>query len=117
MFDQVHNFIIDYNIGDYSSIFGILITIIGFGITLFQVLKTKSASVYAKDSINEFKHEVMKFKTVSDLSEIVAIMSEIKELNRQKQWNLLIFRYDDLKKRLIEVETSNLDWINFRYKK
>lgn len=104
-------------IGDYASIIGIIITIVGFGVTLFQVYRSKSASLQAKDSVEQFQKDVLKYKTVSDLSEIIAIVNEIKELNRQHEWKLLIYQYSDLKRKLIETRRTNVELSKFQNQK
>lgn len=105
--EYIHRLIIQYSIGDYASIFGV----VGLLLTLWQVYRTKSASVQAKESVEHFQKNVLKFTSVSNLSSVIALVDEIKSHSRSQKWEILQFKLEDLKKKLIEVkqEYSGLD--------
>lgn len=112
--NDIIQYIVNNDLGDVASVVGIVITIIGFGVTLWQVYRSKSASLQAKESVEHFQKEVLKYKTVSDLSETISMVNEIKELNRQSEWKLLLHRYSDLKRRFIDIKQSNIEFTKFQ---
>ena len=95
------------SIGDYSSIIGLLITLIGFGFTITQLLKTKRASEAATSAVNAVRHDLKKIDTITDLSSVVAEMEEIKRLHRERNNELLPEKYAKLRKYLIAIKSSN----------
>lgn len=77
-------FIQDNSIGDYSSIIALIITILGFGITLIQLTKTKNSSQIAVNAVNAMRNDLKIVDIVTNLSSVVIEMEEIKRLHREK---------------------------------
>ena len=95
--DKIVNFLIEFNLGILSSVIGLLFVIIGFFVTVINVLRSKKASEKAEEA----------FDTITEFSSAISAMDEIKRLHRQKAWDILPDRYSFLRKSLISIKTTN----------
>lgn len=96
----------NYNLGDYASIVGLLITIVGFIYTLINVIKTRRASINAEKIALQVRADISKLDTVSLISTVISVMDEIKRLHRQGAWEILPERYSSIKKSLISIKST-----------
>jgi negative regulator of replication initiation len=94
-------------IGSVSSILGVIISLAGFGLTLYNVRRSRTAANDARRAASEARDNIKRYTTVSDLSEAVRAMKEIKQLHRSEEWVLLPDRYDNLRELLISIKTNN----------
>ncbi len=104
MLIAIRDFIQDNSIGDYSSILALIITLIGFGVTLHQLSKTKKASEVATTTINEMRDDLQRVDIVAILSTVVIEMEEIKRLHREKVHSQLAEKYAKLRASLISIK-------------
>lgn len=103
------DFIIREHLGDISSVTALIISIIGFGIIIYNVIKTRKLSLQVRD-------DILRADTVLDFSSAISFMEEIKLLHRKEAWEILPERYSSLRKTLISIKESNPD-ISDEYKK
>lgn len=103
----VTNFVSANHLGDYSSIIGLIITLIGFLITIITLNKTKKASEIATKAVKAIQHDLKKIDTVTNLSSVLTEMEEIKRLHREKNYSQLLDKYSKLRVSLISVKSSN----------
>lgn len=85
--------------GDIASILGVLLTIVGFTFTIYNVRRSKSAAEATRDSISAYD-------AIEDLSAATSIMDEIKRLQRLGAWAVVPDRYSELRRRLITIKES-----------
>lgn len=100
MGEKVAEFIADHW-GDIASVLGILIAIVGFAVTIRTASKAKRAAEDARDRISMID-------TVSQCSEALSIMEEIKRLHRHQAWAILPDRYAFLRRLLVTIRSSAL---------
>lgn len=93
--------------GDVASVLGLLASIVGFVFTLWSVSKSKTASQSAKEAVEDVRERILTFKTVADLTQAVAIMEEIKRLQRARQWRVVLDRYAALRKCIIDTNARH----------
>jgi hypothetical protein len=91
------------HLGDLASLAGVAISIVGFGATLWNVRRSKSAAERAEAAANEARRAMRTYQTVADFSAGIAIMEEIKRLHREGRIDPLLDRYAALRKALIGV--------------
>ncbi|MBA5706810.1 hypothetical protein DT037_06930 [Pseudomonas fulva] len=103
----VNQFLTEYSIGDFASIIGLVISIIGFIWTIRASVSSKEAAVQTKFVVESIKNDLRRIDAVSDFSTAVAIMEEIKRLHRLNSLQLLPERYSQLTKFLISIRSSN----------
>ncbi len=105
--DKIVNFLIEFNLGILSSVIGLLFVIIGFFVTVINVLRSKKASEKAEEAAVQVMDNMRKFDTITEFSSAISAMDEIKRLHRQKAWDILPDRYSFLRKSLISIKTTN----------
>ncbi|QQS36833.1 MAG: hypothetical protein IPM56_02415 [Ignavibacteriales bacterium] len=96
-----------YSLGDLASIFGLIITIIGFVITFIKVRQSKNAAELAQVISLKLREDLQRTDTVIEFSAAIISMDEIKRLHRQRAWEILPERYTSLRKSLISIKSSN----------
>jgi hypothetical protein len=97
----------EHHLGDLSGILGILISFVGFGLTIYNVSKSKSAARAATVAARDIRRSIQLYDALADISAAVVYLEEIKTLQRSKNWLLLLDRYGALRKRLITVRERN----------
>lgn len=107
--ENIQEFITTYQIGDIASIFGLLVAVIGFSATIYNVVKSKSAAIRAEQAADKAVASVQIFQAVSDISKVISILDEIKRLNRVKEWKVLLDRYSTLRSLIVEIKAANPD--------
>lgn len=108
--DELLKFIMYGPGGNIASAVGVLIAIVGFGLTLRSVWKSKAAAMGAESAVKKIREDIRTIDTVSDLSSAISIMEEIKRLHREKAWPVLLDRYSSLKRLLIAIRGANPDF-------
>ena len=93
------------NVGSWASIISLVISLIAFGIIIYNVRKARSISV-------EVRNDLVRTDTVLQFSSAISLMEEIKILQRKAAWEILPDRYASLRKTLISIRQSNPDMSN-----
>jgi hypothetical protein len=100
---SISQWIAENHVGDLASLAGVAISIVGFVVTVWNVRRSKSAAERAEAAAKEARRMIRGYETVSALSEVIAIMDEVKRLHRMGQIDPLLDRYSALRKALIGV--------------
>ena len=88
---------------------GNLVTVVGFTLTIFAIVRTKRAAVAAQKAAELTKAQLSRVNTLADFSAVVTIMDEIKRLHRAKAWDLVPDRYSVVRRHLTSIQTLNPD--------
>lgn len=96
-------------IGSISSIAGLVISLTGFAVTIYNIRRSRSAAERATQAAEEARASMKKHVTVSELSEAFQAMKEIKRLHRNQEWAILPDRYDNLRELLISIKINRTD--------
>lgn len=104
--DSLHTYIIDNNLGDYSSIVALFITIIGFIFIIIKILQSKKVAEQAKEISENIRTDILRTDTVMEFTNALSAMAEIKRLHRKDAWEILPDRYSSLRKTLITIKSS-----------
>jgi hypothetical protein len=96
----------DNRIGDVASIAGVLISTIGFVVTIANVVRTKAAAVKAEEASSAVHRQIREFESVFDFSTAISALEEIKRLHRQNAWHVLPDRYAALRKTLLSLRAN-----------
>lgn len=109
LFSGIHEWIVENSIGDYSSVVGLLISFIGFAVTIRVAISSKNAAQQANEAVAGVKFNLRRGETVSDFSAALAAMDEIKRVHRSEyiQYELLAERYSELRKLLVVIKSGN----------
>lgn len=64
--------------GDVASVAGVLISLVGFVVTIMSVVASTKAAQRAEDAALEVRDKFLRTDTIMELSGAIAIMEEIK---------------------------------------
>lgn len=107
--DVLLKYISDNNYGDFASVLGLAVTLIGFAITIYGVWSSRSAAERASIAANEAKQAVMRTEVISNFSSAVTAMEEVKRLHRAGAWTVVPDRYSFLRRTLISIVANHRD--------
>jgi hypothetical protein len=107
MFAYLTELVATYRLGDFASIIGLLVAIVGFAITLWNVVRSKRAAENAEEAVRRMRELLVQANTIKEFSAALGIMDEIRRLHRAAAWPMLPDRYSALKRSLIAVRAAN----------
>lgn len=107
--ELVLRWIVENQIGDVASVVGLLVAIVGFSITVYNVFKSRKAAQRAEVAAKHARDAVRSLDAVVDFSAAISLLEEIKRHHRQQQWVLLPDRYAAIRKLLISLNSSTND--------
>jgi hypothetical protein len=84
-----------------------LLSVLGFTVTIWGVLRSKKAAEAAATSANQTQERLRNLDTVMDFSSAITIMEEIKRHHRGNNWHILPDRYSTLRGKLISIKSDN----------
>ena len=99
--------IVENHWGDVASVVALVITIVGFCLTLYGIYKSKTAAERAEVAASSAKKAIVQIDTIAGISAAITAMEEVKRLHRITAWSVLPDRYADVRKALISVRSSN----------
>lgn len=68
---------------------GNIATVLGFVVTIWTLVRTKTAAVAARKAAEATKTQLSRVDTITEFSSAIAIMDEIKRLHRARAWEIL----------------------------
>ena len=92
--------------GDTASVFGLLLAIIGFGVTIVGVWRSKAAAIKAREAVDRVVQQMQTFDIIAELNATLAVIDETKRLQRARAWAVLPDRYAEIRRRLASVQSS-----------
>lgn len=106
LWSKIYEFLFSGITPDIANYIGLLLTIIGFGITWWQVIESRKASVKAMEGVQKVRKDIKRIDTVNDLSTAIAVIEEIQRHQRDDNWYLVTERYSGLRKTLVSIKVS-----------
>ena len=94
------------HVGDLSGVLGIVISIVGFGVTVAGVVRSQRAAEAAATAARETRDSVRLLDTVVEFSAAIAALEELKRLHREANWQILPDRYAHIRKLLATLRTT-----------
>jgi len=98
-----------YKLAKLASILGVVLTLFGFGFTLYGLSKSKSAAERASAAAQETKKAILTTQTISNFASVVSVMEEVKRLHRAEAWEIVPDRYSYLRKTLLSIINTHDD--------
>ena len=94
--------------GDVINLAGLLLAVIGFGVTIYGVYRSKNAAQKAREAADDTKDMLVRTNTIVDFSAALTIMDEIMRLHRSgANWLILPDRYSSLRDKLTGIVASH----------
>jgi len=103
-------FLLKYHVFGFSSLIGLLVAVVGFCITLINVLKTKKAAIRTQEIINKVMKDVSRIDTISELSATLNAMDEIKTKFQRKDFSRLPEGCNQMRTKLIFIREAYKDF-------
>lgn len=94
---------LDEHWGDIISAIGLAVSLGGFSIAIWQIMRSRRAAEAAGQAVKETKQSLTRNLTISDLTRAAERLEAIKELHRQREWRRAIDRYYDMRIMLSEI--------------
>lgn len=107
MLEGLVKLIADYHIGDFASIIGLLLAVVGFILTFREARKAKSAAQSAQLEVQKLRNMLLQVNTIADLATAMSAMEEIKRLQRLEAWHILPDRYSAVRRMLNTIRSAN----------
>jgi hypothetical protein len=101
------DWIAKYRINEYSDVLGLVITIVGFTVTLWTVLRSRSVASEALSVAKKVRDDLRKVETAGAFASAITAMEEVKRLHRKGELDHLPERYSQLRRSLIGLKGSN----------
>ena len=90
--------------GNFASVAGLLVSLLGFWLTIWGVAKAKGAAERAADAAKQAKEKILKQGTLANFSSAIAVIEEIVRLHRKKEWEVALDRHSELRRILVELK-------------
>ena len=100
------DWLVKWHVGDVAGIAGLVVSIAGFAITIWQIRRAKSATEMVEVSVKEIRREIEGRAVSLDLSELVRELEEMKEFHRSNLRSMLPSRYTSARRKLIAVRAA-----------
>lgn len=84
---------------------GLIVSLSGFTIALWQIRRTRTAAESAEEAANKAREAVLYVISVSDLSQASTLIEQIKELHRSHDWRRAVDRYTPLRQLLTRASS------------
>lgn len=94
-------------LGDLASMAGLLVSVVGFALTIWGVMRSKGAAERAEQAAAETRQTIRLLDTVVDFTTAIGALEEIKRLHRTANWPLLPERYTTIRRLLVTLRTTN----------
>ena len=98
-----------YSVGDWLSVLGLVVTLFGFVVTIYNVTRSRTAAEEANQAVAKVRQDILRIDMVAEFSAAIAAMDEVKRLQREEAWSVLPDRYAHLRKSLISIRSANND--------
>ena len=85
---------------------GLIVSAAAFIIAVWQIRKTQSAAESAARAATEAREVLSQVASISDLSQIIGQLDQLKELHRNQEWKRAMDRYSLLLRLLTEARAS-----------
>lgn len=92
--------------GDAASLMGLAVALVGFALTLVNVARSRSAAERAEQAANNARQSIRYVTSIAELASALAILEEIKRLQRQNAWPVIPDRYSILRLKLISIRST-----------
>ncbi|MDM8544036.1 hypothetical protein QUF90_23415 [Desulfococcaceae bacterium HSG9] len=101
---NIIDYIVKNNLGDIASVIGVIVAIIGFFVTISNVVKSKNAAQKAEAASYKIRENIFRYDAISECAEAISLLNEIKRLQRGNLWLILPDRYSAVNRLLYSLK-------------
>lgn len=102
------DFLALHRIGDLASLLGILISVVGFGVTVWTAARAKRAAVQAAEAAERVAADLKRHDLVQDLTMVMATIDEIRRLNAIAGTQFIPDRIIQLRRVLVGIRSRSV---------
>ncbi|WP_222288198.1 hypothetical protein [Rhizobium leguminosarum] len=95
------------SLSDWLGLLGIILSLVGFGVSLVQIRKTKNAAESARDAATLATESVRKLDSVISFATVSKALSEMKDTLIKEDYELLAGLFDKARKALIDARENH----------
>lgn len=92
---------------DWLGLAGIILSLLGFGISIWQIWKVKTAAESARDAAQMAKDGVRRLDSIIGFTSVARSIDDIKEACRKGEFERLPTQFDQARKALITARENN----------
>jgi hypothetical protein len=101
------DWLVRWHVGDLAGLAGLVVSIAGFTIAIWQIRRAKSVSEKVQVSVAGVRKELEQRNITVDLGELFRELEEIKHLHRLDIPEVSPRRYTSIRRKLIEVRGTS----------
>jgi len=101
------DWIAKHRINEYSDVLGLLVTIVGFGLALYNIRRSRLVASQALAVAKSVREDIFKSDTIAELSAALIAMETIKNYARLQAFGQMQDRLADVKHRLAGIRTTS----------
>jgi hypothetical protein len=94
------------NVDAGASVLGVIISLIGFIVTIMQVVRSKTAAEKAAMAASEIRDKLTLQTVATDLSTLMVDIEEIKQAHRSGAWAIMPIKYSSVRQKLFAVKAN-----------
>lgn len=91
------------NWGNLVGVFGVIISLGGFAIAIWQIRKAKSSAQAAEIASNQTRESIVRVLSVGDLRRAIELIQRIKDFHRDQRWEVSLQHYQILRATLTDI--------------
>ena len=95
------------SVADVATLVGLAITFVGFIVTIWNVVKSRSAAERAQQAAENARSSLLKVDSIAGLSGALGGFDDLKRLHRSGTWEGMPERYATQRRILIAIRTGN----------
>jgi len=104
--DNLQPFVVELHLGSPLVWLGLVLSVLGVGLTLRTLQKTRSAAEATTEAVGALKDSLAKVDRIAACSTALVALGEIKRLQRSSNWDLLPDRYSNLRQLLVQIRSA-----------
>jgi len=85
-FNILWNLVESYHLGDVASLFGLVITVVGFGLALWRIRKLQTAAEQARQAVERVREQILHMNAIQELNGAIRKLEDMRRLHRIKAW-------------------------------
>lgn len=89
---------------DYASVSGVVISLIGFGGTIFGLLRTRAASKQVETAVSSLRETLSAKSAADELTRVIHDIEELRHLHRVAAWDILPPRYAYIRRSVLAIK-------------
>lgn len=93
----------DPRVSGVLSVAGVLLSVVGFGITIFGVYRSRNAAEAAAQAARSVRDQLGRFNTATECASAIQVLEEIERLHRTGPFYLLPDRYTAARRSLVQI--------------